>query len=210
MHLLIFGATGATGGPLTRLALEAGHTVTAVVRQPSRLAISHASLHVVQGDVLLPGSFADALRGVDAVMSCLGVNTTKPTTFYSTSMRNIVDAMHAAGVSRVMAMSASGLDIGPDINVVQKFFTRYVLQRILRHPYADLRRMEALMKESDLGWTIVRPPMLTNGEPRGRWRVAVDAFLAHPFKISRKDLAAYMLSDVSNAAVYRRTVEVGY
>lgn len=66
------------------------------------------------------------------------------------------------------------------------------------------------MKESDLGWTIVRPPMLTNGEPRGRWRVAVDAFLAHPFKISRKDLAAYMLSDVSNAAVYRRTVEVGY
>lgn len=210
MQFLIFGATGATGGPLTRLALEAGHTVTAVVRQPSRLSLSHASLRVVQGDVLLPGSFADAMRGVDAVMSCLGVNTTKPTLFYSTSMRNIVDAMRAAGVSRLMAMSALGLDIGPDINVAQKFFTRFVLQRVLRHPYADLRRMEATMKGSDLDWTIVRPPMLTNGEPRGTWRVAVDSFLAHPFKISRRDLAAYMLSDAGNAAVYRRTVEVGY
>ena len=210
MHLLVFGATGATGGPLTRYALDAGHEVTVIVRRPEAFHLAHPRLHVVQGDVLLPGSFAGAVRGKDAVLSCLGFPTTKPTTFYSKGMTHILDAMGAAGVSRLMMMSALALEIGPEINWVQKLFTRYVLQRILRNPYADLRRMEALVKASSTDWTILRPPRLTNKEPRGVYRVAVDKYLAHPFDLSRKDLAAYMVDHAGDNTLYKRTVEIGY
>ena len=109
-----------------------------------------------------------------------------------------------------MTMSALGLEIGPEINRVQKLFTRYVLQRILRNPYADLRRMEALVKESPTDWTILRPPRLTNKEPRGTYRVAVDQYLAHPFDLSRKDLAVYMVDHAGDRTLYKRTVEIGY
>lgn len=210
MHLLVFGATGATGGPFTRYALDAGHEVTAVVRRPEAFGLTHPRLRVVQGDVLLPASFADHAPGKDAVVSCLGVPTLKPTTFYSTGMSHILEVMRNADVRRLMVMSALGLDIGPEINPVQKFLTRYLVQRILRNPFADLRRMEAEVKASPLDWTIVRPPRLTNAEPRGSWRVAVDRFLARPMIISRKDLAAYMAENIANKTIYRRTVEIAY
>lgn len=204
MRLLVFGATGATGGPFTRLALEAGHEVTAVVRRPEALTLSHPHLEVVRGDVLTPSTWSAS--GQDAVVSCLGVRTTKPTAFYSESITHIL----AAGVPRLLVISALGLDIGPDISWVQKTLTRYVLQRILRYPYADLRRMEALVKASPLDWTIVRPPMLTNAAPKGTYRVAVNEYLSHPFKIARADLAGYMAENLSNRDIYKRTVEIGY
>ncbi|TDW97218.1 NAD(P)-dependent oxidoreductase [Dinghuibacter silviterrae] len=210
MRLLVFGATGATGGPLTRYALEAGHFVTAVVRRPEKITFSHPLLRVVQGDVLLPGSFAAEVYDQDAVIACLGVNTTKPTTFYSKGVTHLLDAMHRAGVSRLMVMSALGLDIGPEINPVQRFLTKYVLQRILRHPFADLRKMEDIVKASDMEWTIVRPPRLTNGKPKGHYRVAIDRFLARPMVIARADVAGYMLGNVDNSTTYKHTVEIGY
>src|ERR1700720_3068189 len=81
MKLTIFGATGATGTCLTRQALAAGHEVTAVVRDPSRLPVpAQPRLRTVIADVMDPASIIPAIAGADAVISAVGPRGTGPTT----------------------------------------------------------------------------------------------------------------------------------
>jgi putative NADH-flavin reductase len=76
--------------------------------------------------------------------------------------------------------------------------------------YADLRRMEAIIKASSLDWTIIRPPQLTNGPVTGQYRTAVNAFLKNALKISRADVAHYMIHNAGNETTFKGIVEIGY
>src|SRR5947209_4729636 len=105
-HLLVIGATRHTGKHLVQQALAAGHTVTALARDPARLDVQHERLSVVRGDVLDPATLAPAMAGQDAVISSIGVTSRGPTTLYSDGMRHIIQAMHATGVKRLVAVSA--------------------------------------------------------------------------------------------------------
>ena len=98
-RVLIVGATGGTGRQLVTQALERGYTVTALVRDPSRLRVDHPRLTVIQGDVLDEGSVAAAMRGQEAVLSALGHRRYfYPTRILSQGTRNILRAMEAHGV----------------------------------------------------------------------------------------------------------------
>jgi hypothetical protein len=88
--------------------------------------------------------------------------------------------------------------------------TKYILQRLLKEMYADLRRMEEGVKTSKSDWTILRPPRLTNGPLTGHYRTAVGTFLRDCLKISRADVGHYILQHVQDAATFRETVEIGY
>ncbi|MCX5211614.1 SDR family oxidoreductase [Kitasatospora sp. NBC_00240] len=228
MRLALFGATGGTGAQLLKQALAAGHQVTAVVRDPARVTrppgVAPGStgasngpdgpdgpdgLTLVRGDVLDPGAWTEALAGQDAVLSCLGsIDRRHPTTVYSQGTRNIVGAMRAAGVGRLLCLSSAGLEIAPGTPLPQRLVTRLVVQRLYRHGYADMARMEALVRESDLAWTIVRPPMLTDGPLGGRYRTAVNGPLADGRSLSRADLADYLLTRVGDRSTWRAVVEI--
>jgi putative NADH-flavin reductase len=104
MKLIVFGATGGIGRQVVTQALDAGHQVTAVARQPTLMTIQHERLQVVRGDVLEPASFQQALTGQHAVVSALGILTKESTTFYSSSMSNIVEGMPAAKVRRLLSV----------------------------------------------------------------------------------------------------------
>jgi putative NADH-flavin reductase len=107
MQLTIFGGTGGTGEQLIRAALDAGYTVTAPARAPSRIGVSHDRLRIVRADVLDPLSLNGTVDGADAVVSALGASHMKaPTTVYSTGVANIVEAMRRAGVRRFIGVSA--------------------------------------------------------------------------------------------------------
>ncbi|WP_310395558.1 NAD(P)H-binding protein [Hymenobacter sp.] len=210
--IIVFGATGGTGRQVVAQALRTGLRVTAVVRNPAAFSLQHPSLTIVEGDVLAPLTFEGALPGHDAVLSCLGTQQRVATTVYSQGTCNIMAAMHRAGVKRLLCLSAGAVEVPPlRASWLIRLVTRYVLQKVFRHLYADMLRMEALLQgEMNLNWTIIRPPRLVTGPRTGRYRVAVNQPLRQPNKISRADLADYMVQHLDDAHTYRATVELAY
>jgi len=74
--------------------------------------------------------------------------------------------------------------------------------------YADLRRMENIIKASGTEWTIIRPPQLTNESLTGHYRTAMNVFLKDCLKISRANVAHFIVNNLTNKATYRATVEI--
>jgi putative NADH-flavin reductase len=210
MKLLIFGPTGGTGAQLLTQALDAGHTVTVVARNPDKITISdHARATAITGDVLRPQAWKAAVGGHDAVLSCLGSRDRKhPTTVYSQGTTNIIEAMRHSGVRRLMCLSSAGLEIPPETPLPQRLVTRLLIQRLYRHGYADMTAMERIVTASGIDWTIIRPPMLTNGPLTGRYRAASNQHLREPKTLSRTDLAHYMLTHIDDHETWQKTVEV--
>lgn len=207
MKLMIFGATGGTGARLLDLALEAGHDVTILARNPT--SVGHENVTVRQGDVLNPGPWQSLLAGQDTVLSCLGsVDRKHATTIYSEGTANILAAMRAGAVRRLICLSSAGLDIAPETPLAQRLVTRLIIQRLYRHAYADMAKMETLVMASDTDWTVIRPPMLTNGPLTGEYRTAANAHLTNSKSISRADLAHYILNHVNDQDTWNKIVEI--
>lgn len=208
--LAVIGANGGVGRQVVELALAEGHHVTAIVRDPAKLVFDHENLQIVKGDVLNPVSLANHLDNQDAVVSAIGKNSTKPTTLYSQGSRNLLEALKSTSTKRVFFISASGLEVNPSHSWLVRFLTRYILQKILKQMYADLWTMEAIVKGSELDWTIMRPPQLTNGPLTRRYRFSVNHFLENGLRISRADLAYYIIHNIANERLLKTTVEVAY
>ena len=121
----------------------------------------------------------------------------------------MMGAMKKAGVRRIMCVSAMALDTNPKTGFLLTIASK-IVARVLRHPYADLRVMEAEMKVSGLDWTIVRPPQLKDNAATGKYRVAVGDHLSWPFSIARAEVAHYMVGHVMDVATFGKTVEVAY
>src|SRR5258708_6843942 len=209
MQLTILGATGATGTCLTQQALTAGHEVTAVVRDPARLAVpAHQRLRILTADVMDPASITPAIAGADAVISAVGPRGTGPTTVIHDSVRSIIPAMQKTRTRRLLEVSGSVVaDEG------ESPYLRYLLKPVarrtfLRHVCADMRRGEDEIRESNLDWTIFRPPSLTGKPARGTYRTAIDRNLPHGFTDSRADLAACMLTLLHDPATMHRHVAI--
>jgi putative NADH-flavin reductase len=193
MRLAIFGATGGTGLELTRQALEKGHNVRVLLRNPNRMPLTSANMRIVLGSVLDHESVKKTILGADAVLSCLGQGTLlRNTRVCSVGTRLIVDVMKEQGLRRLVVESAFGAGESLALaNVIQ----RLVFATLLWAPYEDKNLMEPEVKESGLEWTILRPTMLTKGQRTGRFVVAVRA-RPEVVRVSRGDVAAAMLRAV--------------
>lgn len=204
MRLLIIGATGGTGRALVREALERGHEVTAFVRNPARLPIQHERLTVAQGNVLDHGAVDAAVRGQDAVLSALGHKRwLYPTRILSAGTGNVIRAMEAHGVRRLVCETSLG--IGASFGRMGLYYTLFVGVFILPFYFYDKVRQERLIRKSDLDWVIVRPGALSNGKKRGTCRHGprVGNYL-WTVRISRADVAAFMLDQVSDDRYLRQ------
>jgi putative NADH-flavin reductase len=203
LRVLIIGATGGTGRQLVAQALERGYAVTALVRDPSRLQVDHPQLTVIQGDVLDQGSVDAAMRGQEAVLSALGHKRFfYPTRILSEGTRNILRAMEAHGVPRLVCVTSLG--IGDSAGRMGLYYTLFVIPVILPFYFWDKTRQERLIARSDLEWVIVRPGALTNGDKRGRYRHGrkVGSFLL-TVRISRADVADFMLHQLESDTYLR-------
>jgi putative NADH-flavin reductase len=210
MKLTVFGATGGTGRQVVVQVLEAGHEVTAVVRTPEALDISHVRLEIIRGNVLDPQSFEKSIAGKDAVVSALGVTHRRPTTLYSEGTGNIMKAMQNLGVRRLLCLSSAGLEIQEDTPFMQRVVIRQVVQRIYKYAYEDMARMEAKVQASGLDWTVIRPPRLTNGPRTGTYRTTVNESLPGARGIARADLADCMIRRLFDNGTLRTTMEISY
>lgn len=195
-RVLIVGATGGTGRQLVALALERGHVVTALVRDPPRLQIEHPQLRIVQGDVLDYASVEAAVRGQEAVICALGHKRFfYPTRILSEGTRNLLRAMETHDVPRLVCETALG--IGDSAGRMGLYYTLFVIPLVLPFYFWDKARQERLIAASKAEWVIVRPGMLTNGAKRGSYRRGqrVGSFL-WTVRISRADVADFMLSQL--------------
>ncbi len=208
--ILVIGANGGIGRQSVGIALAAGYRVTALLRNPVNLPLIHPNLQILKGDVFQPGTYATHLTGKTAVISALGTKSTQPTTLYSGGNAILLQEMKKAGVERVFFISASAIVISPLQPLMVRWLTKYVLQKILRHTYADIRVMERLIKASDTSWTIVRPQRLTNRPATGHYRFAINEHLRNGFSISRADVAHFMINNLDNPETFNATVEVAY
>lgn len=197
MNLLIFGASGATGHHLVSQALQQGHQVTAFVRNPLKLKVQHQNLKIFQGDVVNYQLVEQAVKGQDAVLSALEASS--PFKFDQAVVDgagNIIKAMQTNGVSRFIYMSFAGVK---ESRNAAGFFIKYIAPKILSTEIAGHEAREKMIEESQLQWTIVRPPGLTNGKYRTIYRTGEDirskGFIG---TISRSDVADFMLKQVTD------------
>ncbi|GAA3924212.1 SDR family oxidoreductase [Hymenobacter algoricola] len=210
MKLLIFGASGATGRQLVQQALDQQFSVTAFVRSPARFTLSHPNLRVVQGDILQPETVEAAVPGHDAVLSALGVSQNRVgDTTLSDGTQTILEAMWRHGVRRFIAETSLG--VGSSRGEEGFVFRRVIRPLFLKHVFADKERQEALVQASPLDWVIVRPAGLTNGPRTGDYKVALSfANTRIRGRISRADVADFMLKQVATAAFVGRAVGISY
>lgn len=226
MKLTIFGATGGTGTHLVEQALSAGHEVTAVVRDPARLHVtdqaqvtvgagapgqaggSAGRLRVVPADVMDPAAIAGAVADAGAVICALGPHGAGPTTVIRDGHRSIIAAMQRAGARRLLSVSgsiAADEGEGPTMRYLVKPLARATF---LRNVCADMRAAEAEVRASGLDWTIFRPPRLLDRPARGSYRTAIDRNLPHGLTIPRADLAACILTTLTDPAASGRHIGV--
>jgi putative NADH-flavin reductase len=193
MKVLIVGATGKTGAFLLEQAAAAGHTVTALARDPARVS----GVAVVQGDVYDPTSLARAVAGQDAVLAALTPrgNPLAPVDLYSRGGENLVRAMERAGVKRLVFVTSAAVEKG---DPALPWWMRFALMPVLHHVYDDARRFEALVRESKLEWTVVRPPRLIDGPRTSRYRVTPRFMPEGPATLSRADLAEFMVAQLAD------------
>jgi putative NADH-flavin reductase len=161
MRIAIFGANGQTGRLATRHALDAGHITIAVTRRPDDFPFTDSALTVARADVHDANAVADIVADTDAVLSTLGVPFTRePVSTYSRGTANIVTAMQSSGVTRLVVVSSTGAYPAPSRTgapFALRLFEPVITKTIGKTVYDDIRRMESVVRDSDLDWTIVRP-----------------------------------------------------
>jgi putative NADH-flavin reductase len=212
IKITVFGATGRVGGYVVQQALDAGHKVTAVVRDPARFDVSHPALELATVPGLTdPEMLRPPLEASDAAISGVGPRGRKDVLVASTATRGILDAMEASGVRRFVALSA--VPVGP-VPEGESFVNRRILLPFIsafaRDIYKDLAEMEDEIRRSATEWTIVRPPRLVNKPLTGKYRTVVGGNVPRAYSISRADVADAMLAALDDAATLRQAIGVAY
>jgi putative NADH-flavin reductase len=205
MRLLVLGATGGTGLEVLRQALAQGHEITAFVRDPARLQLADARLRVVPG--ALPADAVPleaALTGRDAVICSLGVrNAFKSGGLIEGAMRVLVPAMERAGVRRLLLVSANGVG---ETRARSPLLPRILYRLLLGDIFADKAAGEAIVRSSNLEWTIAYPVLLTDGPRTGKYRAGAALELRGMPKVSRADVADFLLRELAARAFVRKGV----
>jgi putative NADH-flavin reductase len=209
MNVSILGATGGTGQELTKQALALGHTVKVLVRSPEKVTTRHDRLEVVKMDLLNESvaTLAVKLGGSEVVLSALGLRDLGITQFYSESAKQLVAAAQQAQVKRLMIVSS----VGTDPTDHEPWWYLWLVRRLLINFYVDMARMEQfVMDTATLDWIIVRPSYLTNGEQTGVYRVTPRHCPRGGIRISRADLADFMLKQLEQDTYVGQTPALAY
>lgn len=207
MKVLVIGATGQTGRRAIPLLLKRGDEVTAFARMPAAVTEKHERLHVVQGDARDAASIERAVKGQDAVFVAFGPRSLKKDDIQEVMMRNLLAAMKAHGVKRLVNLSAWGIDEtgAPTFWLFRRVLAPLLLGRV----FADKRRAEALLFSSGLDFVNVRPGMLRKSPGPGGARASADGAGLKQY-LHYDDLAAFMVEQLSDPTWVGKSPFVGY
>ena len=207
MKLVIFGATGGAGRELVTQALQAGHDVTAVARNPAHVSTRHERHTVVQGDVGNADSVTRAIAGQDGVVVTVAPRPGTPVgTVTSDATRYVLDGIRQHGARRLVLVS--GLMVGQTrgLSAVQRAGIA-VFRLMHRSLYLDKVKAERLVLDSNVAWTIVRPPLFGDVPPRGSYRLGEDLDVKL-VKMANRDVADALLAALTEPRYERKVLEL--
>ena len=209
MKIIVFGASGGTGLEIVKQALEAGYSVTAFVRNPVKLDITHPDLRLFRGDVLDATAVENAVAGQEAVISALGPTRPPVPGMMETAARNIVAAMQKADIRRLISTTGAGvrdpLDQPKLIDHLMKGLLTLLAGEILRDSAANVE----ILRASDLDWTIVRYPRLLDAPHTGKYRVGYIGKDSGS-QLSRADGADFVLKELVQGKYIHQMPVVSY
>jgi len=209
MKIAIIGASQGIGNALLKIALEESHQITALLRNPAKLNISDSRLNIIKGDILDPPSVAAVTAGQDAVCVCIGIPPSrKPVDVFSRGIECILAAMGRESQQKLIAVT--GIGAGDSKGHGGFFYDRLLNPLLLGTIYADKDRQESIIKASAMKWLIVRPGFLTNGPRTGKYRVIENLSGVTAGKISRLDVADFMLKQLTTPTYFGKTPLITY
>ncbi len=206
MKLVIFGATGRVGSNVLARALQDGHGVTVLVRNPEKIAEDSPHLQVIQGDVRRREDVEQAVKGADIVISALG---TDGSTTLTDSMPLIIQAMKKENVRRIITVGTAGIlqsRTAPDLLRYQSSESRRALTRAAEEHH----KVYLMLSQSDLDWTIVCPTYLPDGERTGSYRVERDFLPEDGTVISVPDTADFVYEQIVSNTYVKARVGIAY
>lgn len=205
MEIVVAGASGRTGTLLVEQALRRGHHVHALARNPAALRLRHPDLDVSRIDVTKRDGIDEAVAGSNAVLSAVGIGTSRErTVVYSAGVANLLAAMEAGGTSRIVVVSAAPAGPRREQAVLERRIVMPILDSFFGATYEDMRRMEAVLGASGADWTSLRPPRLIAKPPLGRYRMSTSGPLLRARSLRFADLATAML-DAAERGLASRT-----
>lgn len=209
MNVVIFGASRGVGYCLVEQCLAQGYYVTAAVRNPAKVHITHERLRVLSCDVLNAASVNQALAGQDVVFCTLGTKSKGPISLYSSGAHNILQGMQARQVRRLIFLSNFGVldEKAQDLRGAALLF---LVKRFIPHTLADHRRALEEIRGNAPEWVIVRPLPLTNGTWTGRYRIAIDDLPSRATGIARADVADFMLRQATGDEYLYKIPAIAY
>lgn len=202
MHVALIGASGNVGSRLLKELTARGHTVTAIARNPDKIAAA-PGVTVKKGDLFDQAGMAALLKGHDAVLSAVFFTASDPA--------KLIGAVKDAGVARYLVVGGAGsLEVAPGVMLVDtpEFPADY-------KPEAEkgLAFLNALKAERELDWTFISPSAeFGPGERTGVFRLGDDTLLSNESgsRISYEDFAVAMVDELEKPAHHRKRFTVGY
>ncbi len=198
MRIAVMGASGRTGAHVVKQGLERGHKVRAIARNVEAISNGEPNLTPISADVLDAERLREALGGCQAVISTLGVGTSRaPTELYSRGLANTLQALRPNSAARLALVSAAPVGPRGEQAVVERWILMPVLDRIFGATYHDMRRMETILYDSSADWVVLRPPRLVHKEATGAYRLDSRP-LPKARAITYPDLAKALLDVIEN------------
>lgn len=209
MKLLVIGATRGIGRCLVEQALDEGHSVRALVRDPGRMPARHDRLDVIAGDIRDKEAVRRAVADQEAVCITVGIHPTrKPVYLFSVGAQNVIDAMTGSATNFLICVT--GIGAGDSKHHGGFFYDKIIHPLLLKTIYADKDRQEALVRNSKLEWVIVRPGFLTHGPLTGTYRALTELEGIKAGKISRADVAHFILTEIKSKQYLSKTPLLTY
>jgi putative NADH-flavin reductase len=194
MKLLVVGASHGIGLEIVKQGVSAGHTISAMARSPESISLSSETLRGIKGDILDKNAVEEAVKGQDAVCIAIGSKPTlKQVSVFSEGTINIIEAMKKQSCKVLLCIT--GIGAGDSRGHGGFLYDRIINPFLLGKMYADKDRQEEIVRNSGLEWTIVRPGFLTNGPRTGQYQVLSDMSGVRAKKISRADVADFILRE---------------
>lgn len=208
MRVLILGATGRVGRHIVADGILRGCMLTALVRDPEKLSAFGDRIHILRGDALDGTAIANAVAGQDGVIHSLGVSTTRSTTLFSESTRILVAAMHQHGVRRLIAIT--GVGAGETRGHGGFLYDHIIYPLFTKNQYLDKEVQEAIIRNTDLDWTIVRPAPFRPGAGREEIQVATNVGNTVLRRVSPAEVARFVLDELAANRYIHATLFIGH
>ncbi len=205
-HAVVLGATGRVGAAVVDFALEAGHRVTAVARNPAKILVTHDQLSVVQGDTLDPAglrSVLTAIPGATAVVMAVGADPLRPSTVVTETVRNLASAMVSVGPTRYLGITGTAQMPATLLGRM----TQAIVRRAIKAA-ADHQGAYDILTATDLDYTLAACPYIKDGPHTGRYHRETGKFPGGFKTIAPADVADFLVDELGAHRYHRQTIGI--